>query len=103
MLVACAGGAGCARDADGESAGARLRVEGVEVDVGHAAVEPKGLVGDRQGEGDRHVGLDVAEFACGDGDAGLAAAVDGVDGGGACGGADGDAEVDVAQVVRWGR
>ena len=45
------------------------------------------------------VGLDEAEFAGGGGDAGLAPAVDGVDGGGLGRGADRDAEVDVAQVA----
>ena len=45
------------------------------------------------------VGLDEAEFAGGRGDAGLAPAVDGVEGGGFGRGADCDAEVDVAQVA----
>ena len=45
------------------------------------------------------LGLDEAELAGGGGGAGLAAAVDGVDGGGLGGGADRDAEVDVAQVA----
>lgn len=39
------------------------------------------------------------ELAGGDGGTSLAAAVDGVDGGGLGGGADGDAEFDVAQVA----
>jgi hypothetical protein len=58
-----------------------LEVEVVEVGVGHGAVEADGFVGHRQREGDGVVGLDEAEFAGGGGDAGLAAAVDGVDGG----------------------
>ena len=66
---------------------------------GMRAVEADGLVGERQREADGDVGADDAELAGGDGDAGLAAAVDGVDGGGLGGGADGDAEVDVAQVA----
>ena len=56
--------------------------EAVEVDVGHAAVEADGLVGDREAEGGGVVGADDAELAGGDGGAGLAAAVDGVEGGG---------------------
>jgi hypothetical protein len=58
------------------------QVEMVEVGVGHGAVEAEGLVGHRQRQGDGVVGLDEAEFAGGGGDAGLAAAVDGVEGGG---------------------
>jgi len=45
------------------------------------------------------LGLDESELAGRGGDAGLAPAVDGVDGGGLGRGADGDAEVDVAQVA----
>ena len=45
------------------------------------------------------VGLDETELAGCDGDAGLAPAVDGVDGGGFGRGADRDAKVDVAQVA----
>ena len=45
------------------------------------------------------VGLDEAEFAGGGGDAGLASAVDGVEGGSLGRRADGDAEVDVAQAA----
>src|SRR5215470_4459839 len=45
------------------------------------------------------VGLDEAGIAGGGGDAGLAAAVDGVQGGGLGRGADRDAQVDVAQVA----
>ena len=67
--------------------------------VGDAPVEADRLVGQGQGQGDGDVGVDDAELAGGDGDAGLAAAVDGVDGGGLGGRADGDAEVDVAQVA----
>ena len=53
---------------------------------------------------DGDVGTDDAELASGDGDAGLAAAVDGVDRSGLGRRADGDAEVDVAQVGSdvWG-
>jgi hypothetical protein len=76
--AAVAGGAGYA---DRLGAGGR-QVEGVEVGFGHGAVEADGFVGHRQREGDGVVGLDEAEFAGGGGDAGLAPAVDGVDGGG---------------------
>jgi len=90
-----AGGAGYA---DRLGAGGR-QVEGVEVGFGHGAVEADGCVGHRQREGDGVVGLDEAEFAGGGRGAGLAPAVDGVDGGGFGRGPDGDAEVDVAQVA----
>jgi hypothetical protein len=90
--AAVAGGAG---HAGWLGAGGR-EVEGVEVGFGHGAVEADGFVGHRQGEGDGVVGVDEAEFAGGGGGAGLAAAVDGVDGGGFGCGADRDAQVDVA-------
>src|SRR5262249_44022818 len=73
-----AAGAG---DADGLGAGSR-EVEVVELGFGHRAVEADGFVGHGQGHGNGVVGLYVAELAGGGGDAGLAAAVDGVDGGG---------------------
>ena len=98
LAVAGAAGAGGAVDADGQGAGGG-QVEGVEVDRVDAAVEADRLVGQGQGEGDGDVGVDDAELAGGDGDAGLAAAVDGVDGGGLGRRADGDAQVDVAQVA----
>jgi hypothetical protein len=76
--AAVPGGAG---DADRLGAGGR-QVEGVEVGFGHGPVEADGLVGHRQRQGDGVVGLDEAGLAGRSGDAGLAAAVDGVDGGG---------------------
>ena len=85
-------------DADREGAGGgRSRVS---TSTWGCPVEPDGFVGERQGEGDGDVGADDAELAGGDSDAGLAAAVDRVDGRRLGGGADGDAEVDVAQVAR---
>src|SRR5215211_3217192 len=85
-------------DADGERVG-RRQVEGVEVDFGESAVESDGFVREGEGERDGDIGADDAELAGRDGDARLAAAVDGVDGGGLGGRADGDTEVDVAQVA----
>src|SRR5438477_2195720 len=63
---------------DGQGAGGG-QVEGVEVDVGEAAVEAEGLVGHGQGQRDGDFGGDDTELAGGHGDAGLAAAVDGMD------------------------
>src|SRR6266496_2393305 len=48
------------------------KLEAVEVDVGHLSVEADCFGGEREGERDGDVGLDHAEFACGDGDACLA-------------------------------
>jgi hypothetical protein len=73
--------AGCAGDADRLGAGG-WQIEVVEVGFRHGPVEPDCLVGHGQGQGDGVLGLDESEFAGGDCDAGLAAAVDGVDGGG---------------------
>jgi hypothetical protein len=73
-----AGGAG---DAGWLGTGGR-QVEVVEIGFGHGPVEGDRLVGHRERQGDGVVGLDEAEFAGGGRDAGLAAAVDGVDGGG---------------------
>ena len=95
LAVPCSASARGARDADRQCVG-RWEVEGVEVDFGKAAVEADGFVREGEGERDGDIGLDDAELASGDCDARLAAAVDGVDGGGFCRGADGDAEVDVA-------
>jgi hypothetical protein len=88
-----AGGAG---DANRQRAG-RFGVEGVEVDLRHAPVEGDRLVRQRQRQRDREVGLDEAELAGGHRDAGLAAAVHTMRGGGAGGRADRDAKVDRAQ------
>jgi len=74
-------------------------VQRVEVDVGHAAVEADRFVGDRERQRHRDIGGDHAELAGGDRDAGLAAAVDGVDRRGFRGGPDGDPEVDITQVA----
>ena len=98
MTVACPVGPRCALDADGQRAGG-WQVEGVEVDVADLAVEPDRLVGERQRQGDGDVGADDPELAGGDGDARLAAAVDGVDRSGLGRRAHRDAEVDVAQVA----
>ena len=76
--------AGCSGDADRLGAGGR-EIEGVEVGFGHGPVEADCFVGHGQRQGYGVVGLDEAEFAGGDRDAGLAAAVDGVDGGGSGG------------------
>jgi hypothetical protein len=73
--------AGCAGDAGRLGAGG-WQVEVVEVGFGHGPVEADRLVGHGQRQGDGVVGLDEAEFAGGGRDAGLAPAVDGVDGGG---------------------
>src|SRR5712691_3173487 len=73
--------AGCSGDAYRLGAGG-WHVEVVEVGFGHGPVEADRLVGHRERQGYGVVGLDEAEFAGGDRDAGLAAAVDGVDGGG---------------------
>jgi len=54
--------------------------ECVVVDVGHPAVEGDRFVGQGQGQGDGEVGVDEAEFAGGDGDAGLAVGIHAVQG-----------------------
>ena len=81
LAVPCALLAGGSGDAGRLGAGGR-QVEGVEVGFGHGPVEADRLVGHGQRQGHGVVGLDEAEFAGGDRDAGLAPAVDGVDGGG---------------------
>ena len=90
--------AGALLSSDRERAGG-WTVEGAEVDVGHTPVEADGLVRHGEGQGDGVVGVDEAELAGRDGSASLAAAVDGVEGRGLCSRADGDAEVDVAQIA----
>src|SRR2546430_1536218 len=67
---------------DGYAQPGRRQVEVVEVGFWHGPVEADRLVGHGQGQGNGVVGLDEAEFAGGDRDAGLAPAVDRVDGGG---------------------
>ena len=96
MLVAGAAAPYGAGDADWEHSGGG-EVEDVEVDLGHAPVEGDRLVCQREGERDGHLCVDEAELAGGDGDSGLAAAVDAVCRGGSGGGPDGDAEVDAVQ------
>ena len=85
-------------DTDWEGAGRRV-VEDVDFYLGDAAIEPDRLVRERERECDGDVGVDDAELAGSDGDAGLATAVDRVDGRGLGSRAHGDAEVDVAQVA----
>jgi hypothetical protein len=73
LAVAGTAVASGAFDTSREGAGAG-KVEGIEVDLGKAAVEPNGLVGHGQREGDGVVGADDPELAGGDGDTRLAAA-----------------------------
>src|SRR6266536_3168639 len=80
LAVSGAAVAGCAGHAYWLGAGG-WQVEVVEVGFWHSAVEAGGFVGHRQRQGNGVVGLDETEFAGGDRDAGLAAAVNGVDGG----------------------
>jgi hypothetical protein len=95
---------------DGEGAGVGV-VEGVEVDVGYAPVERDRIVGHREGQSDGVIGADDAVLAGGDRGTRLAAAIDGMKGGGLGGGSDGDVQVDVTQVptrarrtrARWSR
>jgi hypothetical protein len=91
--------AGGALDGDRQRAGGR-RLERVEVDLGEPAVEADGLVGHGQRQPDGDVGADDTELAGSDGDAGLAPAIDGVEGCRLRRRAHGDADVDVTQVAR---
>jgi hypothetical protein len=77
----------------------------------YAPVEPDRLVGHREGQSDGVIGADDAVLAGGDRGTRLAAAIDGMKGGGLGGGSDDDAQVDVTQVptrarrtrTRWSR